>query len=472
MKTKTKMISLVASFRDPGGFLFTRDGVLYRQVNKAYAEDYTRLMDSGLYEKLVKAGLLIPHTESDTQAADEKRLFKVLCPERVPFISYPYEWSFSQLKDAALATLSIQKRALKRGMSLKDASAYNLQFHKGKPVLIDTLSFETYKEGEPWVAYRQFCQHFLAPLALMVYRDVRLSQLLRVYIDGVPLDLASRLLPVRTRWNLGLSAHIHLHASAQKRYADVALTEARGKRKLSKDALLSLIENLRHTVRKLEWKPAGTEWINYYSANNYTGIAFEHKKALVEYWLSRLSPKTIWDLGANTGVFSRIAAETGAYVISSDIDPAAVDGNYRQVKESNQQNLLPMVLDLTNPSPSIGWQNRERDSFLQRGPADVVLALALVHHLAISNNVPLERVAEFFAGCSEWLIVEFVPKSDSQVQKLLRSRVDIFNEYTRTGFESAFGQWYTIQSSSLVRDSERWLFLMKRKCHGNRCWLI
>ncbi|MFA5874262.1 MAG: hypothetical protein WC832_09865, partial [Anaerolineales bacterium] len=216
-------------------------------------------------------------------------------------------------------------------------------------------------------------------------------------------------------------------------------------------------------VRKLEWKPAGTEWADYYAANNYTDFAFEHKKVLVGDWLLKIAPKTIWDLGANAGIFSRIAAETGAYVISSDIDPAAVELNYRQVKESNEQNLLPLVLDLTNPSPSIGWQNRERDSFLQRGPVDAVLALALVHHLAISNNVPLERVAEFFAGCGEWLIVEFVPKSDSQVQKLLRSRVDIFSEYTRTGFESVFGQWYTIQSSSAVRDSERWLYLMKRK---------
>jgi hypothetical protein len=452
-----------SSFRDPSGFLFTRGGVLYRQVNQAYATDYTRLMESGLYEKLVKAGLLVPHTESETQPADDKQSFKVLCPERVPFISYPYEWSFGQLKDAALATLSIQKRALKLGMSLKDASAYNIQFHRGKPMLIDTLSFETYLEGEPWVAYRQFCQHFLAPLALMAYRDVRLSQLLRIFIDGVPLDIASKLLPGRTRWNLGISTHIHLHASAQKRFADVAVTEARGGRKMSKEALLGLIENLRATVRRLEWKPAGTEWADYYAANNYTDFAFEHKKVLVGDWLSKIAPETIWDLGANAGIFSRVAAETGAYVISSDIDPAAVEVNYRQVKESNEQNLLPLVLDLTNPSPSIGWQNRERDSFLQRGPADAVLALALVHQLAISNNVPLEMVAEFFAGCGEWLIVEFVPKSDSQVQKLLRNREDIFNEYTRTGFESAFGQWYTIQSSSVVRDSERWLYFMKRK---------
>ena len=467
MKPMTSTPTLDASFRDPSGFLFVREGVLYRQVNQVYAEEYTRLMDSGLYARLVKAGLLIPHVELGSgqafEPADKALAFKTLCPERVAFISYPYEWSFGQLKDAALATLSIQKRALKLGMSLKDASVYNIQFQNGKPTLIDTLSFETYKVGEPWVAYRQFCQHFLAPLALMAYRDVRLGQLLRVYIDGIPLDLASALLPARTHWNLGIASHIHLHANAQKRYADVAISEARRGRKMSKDALLGLIESLQSTVRKLVWKPAGTEWADYYAANNYTDAAFEHKKALVGDWLSRIDAKMVWDLGANAGVFSRVAAETGAYVISSDIDPAAVEVNYRLVKEKKEENLLPLVLDMTNPSPAIGWNNLERDSFLQRGPADVTLALALVHHLAISNNVPLPRVAEFFAGCGEWLIIEFVPKIDSQVQKLLRSRTDIFSEYTRGGFEKAFGEWYTVTESSAVRDSERWLYLMRRK---------
>ena len=452
-----------ASFRDPSGFLFTRDGVLFRQVNQVYAEDYKKLMDSGLYAKLVKAGLLIQHTELELEAADPTLSFKVLRPERVPFISYPYEWSFGQLKDAALATLSIQKRALKLGMSLKDASAYNIQLVGGKPTLIDTLSFEIYKEGEPWVAYRQFCQHFLAPLALMAYRDIRLSQLLRVYIDGIPLDLTSALLPGRTRWIIGLASHIHLHASAQKRYADVTVSEKRAGRKLSKDALVALIESLQVTVRKLEWNPAGTEWADYYAANNYTDSAFEHKKVLVGDWLSRIEAKTVWDLGANTGIFSRVAAEAGAYVVSSDIDPAAVEVNYRLVKEKKEQNLLPMVLDLTNPSPAIGWNNLERDSFLQRGPVDATLALALVHHMAISNNVPLARVAEFFAACGEWLIVEFVPKSDSQVQKLLRSRLDIFSDYTKSGFEQTFGEFFIIKESSAVRDSQRWLYLMQQK---------
>jgi hypothetical protein len=457
--SRTEQLS--ASFRDPSGFLFTDSGVLYRQINHAYSKDYARLMDSGLYEKLVKASLLIPHVESDLLAERSRsaEAFKVIQPERVPFISYPYEWSFSQLKGAALATLSIQKRAMKLDMSLKDASAYNIQFVRGKAMLIDTLSFEIYKEGEPWVAYKQFCQHFLAPLTLMSYRDVRLSQLLRVYIDGVPLDLASELLPAKTKLNFGLLTHIHIHAGAQKRYSDKVVAPRKGG--MNRQALTGLIESLENTVKKLTWKPAGTEWGDYYENTNYTDSAFEHKKQLVKEWSAEKKPALVWDLGGNTGVFSREAAASGAFTVSFDIDPAAVEQNYRTVKSKKDQNILPLVLDLTNPSPALGWDNRERDSFGARGPVDMALALAVIHHLAISNNVPLQQLANFFAARCKWLVIEFVPKSDSQVQKLLTSREDIFPTYTREGFESAFSACFTIHASETVRDSERTLYLME-----------
>ena len=450
---------LTASFRDPSGFLFSENGILFRQVNQSYAEDYARLMESGLYAKLVKAGLLIPHVESEQVPARKESAFKVIQPEHVPFISYPYEWSFGQLKDAALTTLSIQKRALKAGMSLKDASAYNIQFLRGKATLIDTLSFEKYKEGQPWVAYRQFCQHFLAPLALMSVRDVRLGQLLRVYIDGVPLDLASKLLSWHTRFNFGLLTHIHIHSGAQKRYANQAVKPRSGG--MSRQAMLGLIENLENTVKKLDWKPSGTEWGDYYGDNNYSDAAFQHKMSLVREWTEQMKPALVWDLGANTGVFSREAGASGAQVISFDIDPAAVEQNYRYVKSNKDQNILPLVLDLTNPSPALGWSNSERDSFGERGPADMVLALAVIHHLSISNNVPLPQLAGFFAQTCKWLVIEFVPKSDSQVQKLLASREDIFPNYTREGFEAAFKEKFTIRTVEAVRESERHLYLME-----------
>ena len=453
---------LSASFRDPSGFLFSRNGALYRQINRAYENEYARLMDSGLYEKLVKAGLLIPHREVDQVPADPKgeAAFKIIQPERVPFISYPYEWSFGQLKSAALATLSIQKRALRANMSLKDASAYNIQFLRGKPTLIDTLSFEMYSEGSPWVAYRQFCQHFLAPLALMALKDVRLNQLLRVYIDGIPLDLASELLPSKTRFNFGLLTHIHMHAGAQKRYSgEQVKTRGSG---MSRQAMVGLIESLESTIKKLDWTPRGTEWGNYYDITNYSDAAFEHKKGLVGEWTRRLQPSLIWDLGANNGVFSRVAsAVSGTYVVSFDIDPAAVEQNYRQVKDEKTENLLPLLLDLTNPSPAIGWANRERESLRERGPANLVLALAVIHHLAISNNVPLPQLVDFFAEAGKWLVIEFVPKTDSQVQKLLVSRQDIFPDYTREGFESAFKTKFNILETVEIREAERVLYLME-----------
>jgi len=413
-----------------------------------------------LYARLVKAGLLIPHIEVDQAQAESDDAYKIIQQERVPFISYPYEWSFGQLKDAALATLSIQRRALKAGMSLKDASAYNIQFVRGKATLIDTLSFEIYKEGQPWVAYRQFCQHFLAPLALMALKDVRLNQLLRVYIDGVPLDLASELLPFRSRFNFGLLMNIHLHANAQKRYAGADVKSRAGN--MTKQALTGLIDSLDATVRGLNWNPGGTEWGNYYDLTNYSEAAFEHKKQLVGEWSRRVKPGLVWDLGANNGVFSRVAGTTGAYVVSSDVDPAAVEQNFRQMKLEKTENLLPLLLDLTNPSPALGWASLERDSFGARGPVDMLLALALIHHLAISNNVPLPQVADFLAEWGKWLVIEFVPKSDSQVQKLLVSREDIFPNYTRDGFEAAFKQRFKICEAVQVQESERVLYLMER----------
>ena len=466
MPTPSHSSRLGASFRDPSGFLFARQGVLYRQVNQAYQPHYDQLMGSGLYDRLIKAGLLIPHGDANVEPAEPGLAYKILRPELVDFISYPYEWSFSQLQDAALATLAIQKLALEAGMVLKDSSAYNIQFHHGRPLLIDTLSFESYREGEPWVAYRQFCQHFLAPLALMAHTDVRLSQLLRVYIDGVPLDLAARLLPRRTRFDLGLATHIHLHAAAQQRYAGKTVEKkpaARGG--MSKLAFQGLMDSLEGTARKLKWKAAGTEWGDYYtaSAGHYSSAAFEHKRQLVEQFLQRIQPQRVWDLGANTGEFSRLASARGIPTLAFDIDPAAVERNYQACKAQQETHLLPLLMDLTNPSPGLGWHNRERHSLAERGPADAVLALALIHHLAISNNVPLPQLAETFRDLCAWLVIEFVPKEDSQVQKLLATRQDIFTNYHLEGFEAAFEDFFTIHEKVPVQDSPRTLYLLEAK---------
>jgi hypothetical protein len=453
------------SFRDPSGFIFTADGALYRQVNRCYCADYDHLVSSGLAATLMDRGLLIRHEEvpRPTPAADG---YKWLRPEQVPFISYPYEWSFSQLRDAALLTLRVQSAALKHGMSLKDASAYNVQFLRGKPILIDTLSFERYAEGRPWEAYRQFCQHFLAPLALMAYRDVRLGQLFRVFIDGVPLDLATTLLPLRTRVKPSLAVHLHLHARLQKSYAGrraATTTHA----SVSAAEFRHLLQTLATAVRDLRWTAAGTEWADYYSDTNYSDTALEEKSRIVGQVLDRLRPATVWDLGANTGRFSRLASTRGITSVAFDLDAAAVEKNYCECVSQGDAHLLPLVLDLSNPSPNLGWASSERLSIQSRGPADLVLALALMHHLAIGNNVPFWKIAEFLSGICEDLLIEFVPKGDSQVQRLLASRRDLFDDYTQPAFERAFERHFSTVTMSPIAGTSRILYHMRSRRRSN-----
>lgn len=458
-----------ASFRDPSGFIYERDGQIYREVNRSYAADYDQLMSSGLYEVLTSKHLLVSHEEVEPVGAADADHHKTLRPEQVPFISYPYEWCFSELRDAALLTLRLQKLALAHDMTLKDASAYNIQFLNGRPVMIDTLSFARYEEGMAWVGYRQFCQHFLAPLALMSRRDVRLLDLLRLHLDGVPLDLAVSMLPMKTWLSRGLFMHLRVHARYQRNYegkGDPAAESSKGSRSkaqvLSRAALGNLVEDLRGVVRNLDWKPAGTEWAEYYCGDSYEEDSLAHKQELVRANLERLQPGVVWDLGANTGVYSRIAAEVGAQVLSFDVDPACVERNYRNVRKEKLQTLLPLRLDLVNPSPSQGWAHEERSSLAARANADCVLALALIHHIAISNNVPLGKIAEYFARLAKNLVIEFVPKSDAKVKTLLATREDVFPQYTREGFEAAFGLYYKTLEAVPIRGSERVLYLLER----------
>lgn len=451
------------SFRDPSGFVFVDQETVYRQVNPCYAKDYEALMSSGLYEDLSSSGLLVEHEEAS--AADTPRdAFRLIRPRRIPFISYPYEWTFGQLKAAALLTLQIQRRALDRGMSLKDASAYNIQFEGWRPVHLDTLSFETHQEGAAWPAYRQFCEHFLVPLALTSYTGWPFHRFLRVHLDGIPLRLAAGLLPKRTLARPGLLTHIHLHAQAQKRVVSSAARHpARGK--MSRAALLGLVASLESAVKALRWKPAETTWEDYYDNTNYRGGAFDQKQRLVEEFVDQITPapRLAWDLGANTGLFSRLLARRGILTVSFDFDEVCVERNYLEgVREQNGL-ILPLILDLTNPTPSLGWAHEERTSLLERGPADVALALALIHHLVIANNIPMDRVAGYFSDCTRFLIVEFVPKQDSQVQRLLAGRKDIFPDYSEPCFVKEFGKHFTILGSASIQPSERTLYLMVKR---------
>jgi ribosomal protein L11 methylase PrmA len=451
-----------ASFRDPSGFIFLRNGCILRQVNDCYRDHYAALFSSGLYEELVGANLLVPHEEAPLDWSCDSWAYKVLRPAQLAFVSYPYEWSFSQLRDSALVTLEIERRALAKGLTLKDASAYNIQLHEGWPKLIDTLSFARYEAGRPWVAYRQFCQHFLAPLALMSRVDVRLGQLSRIHIDGVPLDLASGLLPWRSRFNLSLGLHIHAHSRSQQKHA-AAATSASKVPQFSRRNFEAILAGLQNTIAGLKWDAAGTQWADYYEANHNYGVAgMAAKDRLIRELLSQVQARSVWDLGANNGRFSRIAAQCGAEtVVAWDIDPACVDQNYRQVVQQRETGIYPLLLDLSNPSPGVGWANRERSSFADRSGVDAVLALGLIHHLAVSNNVPLGQVASFLAPLGKWLIVEWVPKDDSQFQRLLNSRDDVFGDYSKPQFEADFRRYFAIERAVPLLETKRTLYRMR-----------
>lgn len=458
------------SFRDPAGFIFTHNNTLYRQVNKTGQTDFDLAEKSGLYGALIKKGLLTAHKTAAALKGLPKdpNRYKIIKPQVVPFISYPYEWTFDQLKDAALITLKVQKIALRRGMILKDASAYNVQFIGNKPILIDSLSFKVYKSGDSWEGYKQFCEHFIAPLALAHYSYAGMFKILRSYLDGIPLDTACKLLPTKARLQRGLAVHLYLHASAQRKHkaGGKQMAQKTTTKKMSNLAMEGLLASLERTIKKLSYPRAKTEWGQYYSFTNYSSAAFKSKRTTVEHMLSRIRPKakTCWDIGANNGEFSTIAAHQSVYTVAFDVDETAVNHNYLAKRpEVVSDKLLPLVMDLANPSPGLGWAHRERASLKDRGPADVVLALALIHHLAIGNNLPLPAVASFLRQIGKNVIIEFVPKDDSKVKHLLASRKDIFDDYDAEHFEQAMAKHFGLVEKLQVKNSKRSVYLYRRK---------
>jgi ribosomal protein L11 methylase PrmA len=450
------------SFRDPNGFVFRRDGRLFRQIQRSGRDDYERLMGSGLHRELVQRGMLVDHREVDVAPCEDGAAHKVIEPEAIPFVSYPYEWPYGALWAAARLTLGIQRLALAFGMSLKDATAYNVQFRGTRPVWIDTLSFERRCEERPWVAYRQFCEHFLAPLALQRRRGLGLGTLSRTHLEGVPLPLASRLLPLRTRLRPGLLLHVHLHARSMERHAARAATgPATGR--FGSAAMGGLLDSLDATLAGLAPAPASSHWTGYYGETSYSEHADRAKQRIVEELVARVDPETVWDLGSNTGRYARLAARAGRRVVAMDADPAAVERLFQACAAAGDGDVLPLVMDLANPSPDLGWACRERASLLRRGPADLGLALALVHHLAIGHNVPLEQVAGFLARACRALVIEFVPKEDPQVRRMLAVREDVFPRYDRAGFEKAFARGFVVEEVRPIPDSPRTLYLLSAR---------
>ena len=331
-----------ASFRDPSGYVYYEDGKVFRKINECYISTYDYLMSSGLYDRLLEEELIIKHKE--VKRTDN---FFILEVEKVPFISYSYEWCFSQYKDAALLTLKINKIALEYGMILKDASVYNVQFINSKPVFIDTLSFDMYEEGMPWGAYGQFTRHFIAPLLLMNFVDDRMNCLLKNYIDGVPLDLTEAIL--KKRGGFFAKQHIIWQNKAIKKH-NVDGRKSSIKVNVSKKSLLNINVMIQNQIEALRGKNVSTEWDEYYSNTNYSSIADDEKKSIVLDYVKKLkimNSDFAIDIGANDGKYSRLIREYFNTVISMDIDNNAVSRNY-EVANQNNENILPLVFDFNN----------------------------------------------------------------------------------------------------------------------------
>lgn len=447
------MIIQSSSFRDNHGFVFLEDNILYRTIRSTYRLQFEHLKTSGLYQELLDKNLIVKHEDVENRwnfSVDD--IYKIIKPEKVQFISYPYEWCQSQLKAAALTTLQIQKTALEFGMVLKDSSAFNIQFHKGAPILIDTLSFDFVEAGRPWIAYKQFCEHFLGPILLMTYVDPKLNSLFG--IEGISISLANKLLPLKRKLNLYVFIHLTLHAKFQNSYGSQKVQKTNSTFTIKYHKRLA--DNLLSTIRGIK-KTQKTFWQNYYD-DNVEQEYFLSKRQIITDLLLKVKPRLLWDIGANDGEFSRIAAQQDIFTVSLDSDPSCVEENYRLVKENNQPNLLPLLLDYANPTPAIGWSNLERDAFLQRNRPDVIMMLAVLHHLTIHNAIPLAIIASQLSDLCSDLIIEFIPKEDKKVEVLLQNREDVFIDYSEKGFERIFGRLFDLKSKIVIKGSSRIIY--------------
>ncbi len=453
-----------ASFRDPAGYIFVEDGVYKRAITAYGKPDYDLLMGSGVYDLLVSRRQLLPHQEQVFAGrARGHDVAKVLIPEQLPFISYPYEWCFGQLKDAALLTLDVQRDALPSGLSLKDASFFNVQFHQGRPVFIDISSFEK-DTGGPWVAYRQFCEHFLAPLLLSACVDPGLQRHLTTSLDGLDLALTNRLLPLRAKLRPGVFLHIGLHARSQEKHRGVESRTAAGDIRMSTSRKIALVESLTSTVEKIHLGKRQSSWSTYYAdASHYSEESEAFKKQAVEKAVQACGPKLVFDLGGNVGNYSRLVTGLGIDCVCYDQDPLSVNENYIRSRGNGDSHMLPLVMDLTNPTPPLGFGGSERMGFFDRPRPDLVLALALVHHLRIGGNIPLGRLAGFLARLSRRVLIEFVPKEDPLVQGLLAGREDIFDDYEEASFEECFRVHFRLTWRSPVPGTVRTLYLFERE---------
>jgi len=452
------------SFRDRNGRVFYSGTAVFRGLSNEALKQWQILSATKFFRSFMRDGKLVRTEEVDPagtlDSTETGQWAGLLRHETIPFISYPYEWSFGMLKDAALLQLELVRAALDEDWILKDASAFNLQWVGTRPVFIDIISFERLGVGEPWVGYRQFCQLFLYPLLLQVYKDIPFQPWLRGSIEGIEPEHCANLMSVRDLLRPGVLTHVHLQAKLQARFAT---TKADIRRELrtggfNKELIKANVSRVTKLVQRLQWNPGKSQWSDYANKHNYTDSDHALKAAFVRNVVGLRPWRLVWDLGCNTGSFSRIAAENARYVVAMDADQLAVDRLYHSLKSERHSTILPLLINVADPSPNLGWRGLERKALPERGKPDLALCLALIHHLVISANIPVKEFVDWLAGLGSALIIEFVTKQDPMVQQLLRNKRDDYVDYSVEAFETCLADAFTIERRTMLASGTRLLY--------------
>jgi SAM-dependent methyltransferase len=460
------------SFRDRANRVYDDGATIVRGVDAGALANWTALQSQAFFQELLKQRKVVATSLLELHSAElSARWAGYLAHERVPFVTYPYEWSFNMLKDAALLHLDILEQAIPFGWTLKDASAYNVQFIGSRAVFIDLPSFIPRASGEPWIGYRQFCMMFLYPLMLSAYKGIDYLPLLRGSLEGVDPGTANQILTGGSRLKKGVFGHVYLHAKMQARYSKRDLDEARslteeaGKRpserksaRHSETMILGMLQGLRNTINKLKSPDEHTTWGSYETDHSYAHTSFEAKKSFIEEVVNERHRSLAWDIGCNTGTFSKIAAENCEYVVALDGDTKAVNRLYERQKAARDERILPIVMDLGNVSPAQGWRGLERKSFENRGKPELILCLALIHHIVISANIPLEEFVGWLRDFDCDVVIESVGLNDEMTQMLLRNRVNQYSELDDTNFERVITEQFTVVRSEPLKGGSRKIF--------------
>jgi ribosomal protein L11 methylase PrmA len=450
------------SFRDPDSRVASVDGRILRLLSERGLAEWRAFSASPLFAELVREEKLVGTHEADDVALPGAA--GVLEHDVVPFVSYPYEWSFGMLRDAALLQLELVRRAVEAGLMLKDSTPYNVQFRGARPVFVDVGSFEPLREGEPWAGYRQFCMLFLYPLLLAAWKGVPFQPWLRGSIDGVaPLQMRS-LLSFRDRFRRGALTHVVLHARLERRYEerDTDLKRELKAAGFRKELILANVKKLEKLVSGLTRRAGDSAWSGYAPTTTYSDEDAERKARFVAEAVEAERPRVVWDLGCNEGRHARIASETAKHVVAVDADEVVVDRLYDALKAEGTATILPLTMNLADPSPGLGWRGLERRSLAERGTPDLALCLALVHHLSISGNVPVAEVVEWLRSLGASLVVEFPTPDDPMVARLLRrKREHDHPDYRRDWFERCLGERFDVARTEELASGSRVLYLAR-----------